>query len=253
MKISSDYRTINTKFYSSPDFRGINLYKSNNTDDKFRLKMQLISNYECDSKTNRLKRVVFRHPVHVCDALDCIIGTNDIVLQNKFLNLLHTMDSLYLQSEDLRHIPELNDYKVKSIHGLGNFALAFETESGMILKITNFPHFPHERKPDFFDLPLIKSGKYNYTHYYLEEKTSQDNISQKELRNFVKQIEKEGYILRDLFVNPDCPDGLIKTEQFGKTAAGKLYLIDPGCAIAPSKNFFKIKHTIKNIIKFLLH
>ena len=208
-----------------------------------------VFNYQLDEKTHKLKQVNFKHPLHVSDALDSIVKSNNYSLQEKFLKVFHPISELKEFSSDLKNISELSCYKVKSLFGLGSFALVFETEDNKVLKITGFNHYPNNRKPDFFDLPIFKHGVSGNTHYYIEEKVSQDNLPQGELRALVKAIKDKGYRLSDYLLHYDDSDKelTIRTCQFGRAKNGKIYLIDPGCAIAPPKSFFDLKR-LKNLL-----
>ena len=125
--------------------------------------------------------------------------------------------------------------KIKSLLSMGCTALVFETADGRILKVSPYNHFPDGRKPDDFDLPAF-SGKSGYTHYYLQEKVSQENLSQSELREFVESIEKRGYYLHDYTIKKVDSGNVIEAAeeinpaQFGRAKNGKIYLIDPECA-----------------------
>lgn len=201
------------------------------------------------SENKRLEKVNFKKPVHISTALDNILQ-NDYLCE-KLLCRFHNQTQLESFKKDLKDVDTLKKIKVKNLFGIGAFALAFETTDGKILKIIHNEHFPYNREAAFFDLPILKHGKSGDTYFYLEEKVSQDNISQEELRAFVKKIKDHGYKMQDYllhFTPEEQSDNTIRVCQFGKTKDGKLYLIDPGCAVAPPKHFFDVK-TIKNRLK----
>lgn len=195
-------------------------------------------------------RIIFKKPVTVTEALDSILNTPKAAIKKRLLSKLHTEEALYAMKVDLERIKGLKDIKIKQLYGMGVYALAFETTDGKILKISGKSHFPGNRKPASFDLPILKSGKSGYTYYYLEEKVSQGDLTQEELRKFVKGIKAKGYTMKDylIHINLDGSDDVIKEEQFGRAKDGKIYLIDPDCAIEPPKHFFNPK-TIKEKIK----
>ena len=200
-----------------------------------------------------LKKIIFSKPLHVSDALNTLANTNIPLLKERLLYKMHTEETMSEMANDLKNIKTLEKEKVTKLYSAGAFALVFETKDGKILKITQHNHFPHGRKPAWFDLPILKQGKHNYTHYYLEEKADQSNLSQDELRQLVKSIKNKGYTMKDYLLRfsyeneADDIEETIKTEQFGRASDGKIYLIDPGCAIAPPKHFFNPK-TIKDKI-----
>ena len=201
------------------------------------------------TKNNHLKSIIFKRPTKVKDIFYELSLTKDTFIYDELLKNLHSPEDLEQIAIELES-SKIGNTKVKSLIGIGAFALVFETEDGDILKITDVNHFPQNRKPDDFDLPIKQKGKIKNCYYYFEEKISQDNLSQKELKQLVKYIKDKGYKMRDYLVHydEDNPDAIIKTTQFGRTKDGKIYLIDPGGAIAPPKEFFNIKR-IKNKLK----
>lgn len=140
------------------------------------------------------------------------------------------LELLKLEQEILKN-KNIGDKKIKSLIGYGKSALVFETDNGEIIKITRGDHF-NGREPADFDLPIIKSGKITDDgkfYYYIEDKVSQDKLTQAELHKFVKHIKNSGFYLRD-YREEGLPFGNINCTQFGKDANGKIYLIDPECA-----------------------
>ena len=203
---------------------------------------------------NRLKTVIFKKPLSPAKAILTIAHSSDKKISDALVYSLQPPYELEEMAIDLNSCDNLENIRIRKLVGMGAFATAFETTDGKILKVTAGNHFPNRRKPAFFDLPIIKHGKTGRTYYYLEEKVTQDNLTQEELRKFVRKIKDRGYTLRDYLVHyGDIEDeSTIRIDQFGKTKDGKIYLIDPGCAIPPKKEFFNIKrlkNKIKNILK----
>ena len=201
------------------------------------------------TKNNHLKSIIFKRPTKVKDIFYELSLTKDTFIYDELLKNLHSPEDLEQIAIELES-SKIGNTKVKSLIGIGAFALVFETEDGDILKITDVNHFPQNRTPDDFDLPIKQKGKIKNCYYYFEEKISQDNLSQEELRELVKHIKDKGYQMKDYLVHyeEEDNDSTIKTTQFGRAKNGKIYLIDPGCAIAPPKEFFNIKR-IKNKLK----
>ena len=201
------------------------------------------------TKNNCLESIIFKRPIKIKDIFYELSLTKDTFISDELLKHLHSPEDLEKTAIELES-SKIGNTKVKSLIGIGAFALVFETEDGNILKITDVNHFPQNRTPDDFDLPIKQKGKIKNCYYYFEEKISQDNLSQDELRELVKHIKDKGYQMKDYLVHYDEEnDGAtIKTSQFGRAKNGKIYLIDPGCAIAPNKEFFNIKR-IKNKLK----
>lgn len=238
-------------------FKGVGIappYRlSSNKKDTFECKNSLIKSYEIDNGFD-LKEIVFTKPLHVSEALNSIINAGEeTLIQDMLDNWLHYDYELIMMRDDLSKVKELGAYKVNKMFAMGVRALVFETENGNILKITRGSHFPKQRKPEDFDLPVKKQGKSNTTFYYVEDKVFQDSITQEELRALVKHIKDKGYRMKDYLVHFDeeNADYAIRVCQFGKTADGKLYLIDPGCAFPPPKHFFDVKRLAQEfMIKF---
>ncbi len=203
-----------------------------------------------------LKSIEFKEPIEVSKAFLEIAHTNEDLIKYNLLRYTHTIESIKEIGEILSN-QEIGKTKVKSLIGIGAFALAFETENGQVLKITDIEHFQNGRKPAKFDLPIIKSGrlaKYPPYHYYLEEKVTQNDITQEELKALVKEIKNLGYKMKDYLVHFSTDDEeLIKVEQFGRAKNGKIYLIDPGCAFETDNVYNPAKkYNLKNLFKKLL-
>lgn len=203
-----------------------------------------------------LESIKFNKPMEVSKAFLEMSAINDENIIYNMIRKTHTMQQL----EELGKVlasKAIGDTKVVSLLGFGAFAFAFETTDGEILKITETNHFPNGRNPAAFDLPIKKSGrfsKYPSYYYYIEEKVSQDNITQQELRVFINDIKSLGYRMKDYLVHYDETFGVdIKTEQFGRAKDGKIYLIDPGCAIETDEVYNSSKkYNLKAIFKRLL-
>ena len=193
------------------------------------------------SKNGCLEKIEYKTFLTPAKAILSLVNTNNDNIIQSLLYHMHTSDELEEMALDVASDDFLKSLNIKKLIGLGAFSLVFEMDNGKILKLTNGEHYPNKRKPDFFDLPVEKRGKSCRTCYYIEEKISQDNITQVELKEFVKKIEEKGYFLRDyLNFEPNYDDNLnfkIRIDQFGKTKDGKLYLIDPGCVLPPKKSY----------------
>lgn len=184
-------------------------------------------------KYNRLAGVEFKRPISLKQALEALISRNNRYIENELYWKFHPKKEILRFIEDISTDTQIADTKVKSLYGIGAFALAFETEDNKILKITECEHFPYDRDIADFDLPIEKRGKIGYSCYYLEEKVSQDDMTQEELKELCANITSQGYSLKDYVLDLDeKAEMVIKKEQFGRAKNGKIYLIDPGCAIA---------------------
>lgn len=180
----------------------------------------------------------FKQHVNPSIAILSLVKSSDINIKKTLLYHRRMIEDLEKMALDVSSNDFLKNIKIKKLLDLGAFALVFETDNGQILKLTKGTHYPNNRKSDFFDLPVKKQGKVSNTYYYLEEKISQENITQNELEEFVKKIKEKGYFLVDYMYFDYKNDKLkIKTQQFGKTKDGTLYLIDPGCVMAPVEKF----------------
>ena len=186
-----------------------------------------------------IQHVIYEEPVVFPQAFDELINSDEFCADCDNYKL-DTKKELKKASREIKDSNTLQKIKVKALQGYGQRAYAFVSEDGDIVKITNTDHFGG-RSPDVFDLPIKQSGQVTPKgrfFYYIEENVSQENITQQELKDFIKKIKKLGYNLFD-YKNSDvdAPFISINTRQFGKTKDGKLYLIDPECAFkkSPSK------------------
>lgn len=242
----------NTNYISSKPIafkQNIQIYnKDNNYGDNF-----LYQNIKAikKNKNNHLKSIDFKYPITVSEALYNLSKTNSEYISYEMLRKLHTTEQLYDMSETLKNTNNIGDIKVKSLAGIGTYALAFEMEDEKILKLTDIEHFANGRKPADFDLPIIKSGKtmgYRPYYYYIEEKVTQHDITQKEIRTLVGHIKQLGYEMTDhlIYGEDGSPNAIYKIEQFGRTKDGKVYLIDPRCVIETKDVLHSAK---KNLLK----
>lgn len=116
----------------------------------------------------------------------------------------------------------LSNTKIKKFLAQGSSAIVFETEDNRILKLTKGNHFPLNRPPEEFDVPILKKGKIGKIYYYLEEKLYQHELSEPFVEEIKERIKNKGYKTFDIY------DGDIN--QIGLSKDGKLYLLDPECA-----------------------
>lgn len=229
--------------------QNIEIYnKDNNYGDNFL--HQNIKTIKKD-KNNHLKSIDFNHPIAVSEALYDLSETNSEYISYEMLRKLHTTEQLYDISRTLKNAGEIGKIKVKSLAGIGTYALAFEMDDEKILKLTDIEHFTNGRKPADFELPIIKSGKmmgYRQYYYYIEEKVTQHNITQEEIRTLVKHIKQLGYEMTDHLISgvDGSPNAIYKIEQFGRAKDGKVYLIDPRCVIETKDVLHSVK---KNLFK----
>ena len=147
---------------------------------------------------------------------------------------------------------ELASTPIIDLIGIGSTSIAFETENGDVLKLSEGNHFPIGRPQEDFDVPIYKKGKVGNVYYYFEEKLMQHDMPSYFVSIIKDRIKEKGYKCYDLGDNDLFQIGLSKT--------GKLYLIDPECARC--KTLFhglwnKVKSIIsqskiksKNIMKF---
>ncbi len=209
-------------------------------------------------KNNQLKSIEFNQTMPISEAMNKISNSNQDLL-DEFLLKLHSQKELQGIAQ-LLSTNSIGKTKVKGLVGMGAFAMSFLTEDGKILKITDIEHFPNNRKPADFDIPIIKQGKIgtkqHHYYYYIEEFATQNNLTQKEIHELVKHIKSLGYKMKDYLTHYDesSKTTSFRTEQFGRAKDGKIYLIDPGCAVETplvytgNKNF-SFKHLLNKITK----
>ena len=200
--------------------------------------------------SGRIKSIQYKYPVTTASVFKNLASKHEPFMQAQFLAHLHSPEEIQEISSLLADNPEIGNIKVKSLIGLGSYAYVFETEKGLALKITQGPHFPANRPPADFDLPILKSGKLapnSIYHYFIEEIVRQDNLQDSEILHLFKRIQSQGYDMVDFY--GDYENKIIfKHKQFGRASDGKVYLLDPGCAIA--KN---IKKESNSIVKRILN
>lgn len=198
--------------------------------------------------------VNFSKPVLLKDALNLLGSNKEPIISYSLSAHFHLPVELLKMAEMVSKNDDLKNVKVKSLLGFGAYSLAFETEKGEVLKISEGNQFYDDRKQEWFDLPIRKQGKLGKIHYYyFEEKVNSDFLSQEELMKFITKIKNSGYDVVDYCYKYSFSDSLageIKAEQFGRAKNGKIYLIDPGCARELPKTTSKI-HTALERIKEL--
>ncbi len=117
---------------------------------------------------------------------------------------------------------ELAQTLIRDYIGCGSSAIAFETENGEVLKLTEGNHYPFGRPRENFDVPIYREGKINKIHYYFEEKLLQHGLSDGFVEIMRDMIREKGYKPYDLEENA--------IHQIGISSKGTLHLIDPECA-----------------------
>lgn len=189
-------------------------------------------------------QIRYEQPISVVRALEHLYKTKDTIIQENIISC-HPKWCIKKYITALKMHPEISGKEVSALLGCGTFALAFETIDGKVLKLSINSHFPMDREPDFFDVPIYESFKLsNNTHYYLEKKLSQENISQQEMLSLCNLIRESGYEITDVW-----QFGKFLSRQFGKDENGKLYLLDSECAI--KQDAPRLQKCIYNVVRFL--
>lgn len=176
-----------------------------------------------------LKQIIYSTPQTISTAFIRLLQTKNKFIKDELKASFHSGLEIQRIIKDLKKSPQIGESYVKSLYGFGATAFAFELDNGNILKITQYNHFPEDREPADFDVPIYEKGKIGEnTYYYIEEKLFQTNITQEEIKELCNYIESQGYELRDVkhFFKKDY----YLERQFGKDTEGNLYLCDPGCA-----------------------
>lgn len=198
-------------------------------------------------KSGKLQCIRYKYPISVANVFKKMTCEQDPFRQARFIDHMHSSEEIKEISSLLMENHDIGSIKVKSLIGFGAFAYVFETENGLALKITYGSHFPNERKPADFDFPIIKSGKItpnNIYYYFLEEIANQDNLNDSEIKDLIKNIQSQGYVIRDYY---KWNSKILNHKQFGRASDGKVYLLDPGCVVATNIH----KEKISIIKKFL--
>ena len=253
MKISS-IKNFNTKPVQNPVFKhSVDKNSVGTSTDTFCNTNDNINSVTIDSY-GHLTNIDFKKPVTIANAIKTILKTQNKTIKDKMFMADYTDDKLLDMYVEINSVEELKDLKVKKFIGMGEYALTFEVADGNIIKITNGNHFPCNRKSDFFDLPIIRHGQMGRIHYYIEEKVSQNDITDEEIEELITKIEQADYTIQDYLLTKECADNKyghpFKKRQFGRTKDGKVYLIDPGCAIDEKPLITKLAQKIRQFLTF---
>lgn len=251
MKVSS-IQNFNINPIQSPAFKGnveTNIFGTER--DIFFSINDNIDSVKTDSR-GRIEHIDFKKPLSIARAIKSLSITQNEELKNKLFDALYTEDKLFDMYVEINSVKDLENLEVKNLTGMGFFALAFETTDGDVIKVSTRKHFPYNRKPDFFDLPIKASGKKGRTYYYVEEKVSQNDITDEEIEQLINEIKQAGYRVEDYLLIHERADNKyghpFKKNQFGRAKDGKVYLVDPGCAIKNKKPLVvKLAENIKKI------
>ena len=185
---------------------------------RYNINVNMKNNYYGDI----LQSVQFDKPISVIDALKSFIANPQII--NDLWRLRDYSPKIDLQRliNELQNSGALKDKKTTSMVGCGYSSYVFDIGDDKVLKFTFGDHF-NGRKPEFFDLPIQECGKITENgkhYYYIEEKVSQKNITDYDIKMMEAQAKLLDYLLLD------CNS----TRQFGRTKDGYIRLIDPECA-----------------------
>lgn len=171
-----------------------------------------------DAYSDSISGVEYKKPVKLKKALIDI--AHEKALNEGIIGEKNTLQRFIL---DLSKAGDkILERKVVALKGFGSVAAAFETADGKILKLTDGNHFPMNRMPAGFDVPVYRKGHRGKTYYYLEEKLYQHNLSEDFVQIVKNAIKNSGFRPSDLYAGDVFQIGIAKN--------GKLYLADPECA-----------------------
>ena len=201
----------------------------------------------------------FKKPVLISDALKFLANTKEHIVASSLEVLFHPSVEFKELAEEISKNEKLKNVKVSSLLGFGAYSLAFETTKGEVLKISDGNQFRNNRNVEWFDLPIREQGRLGEKHYYyFEEKVNSDVLTEGEIREFIREIRKDGFDVIDYtykFSTHDNLSGDFKKEQFGKSKDGRIYLVDPGCIngqVVQSKQNFIVEKIISFFQKIFL-
>lgn len=200
----------------SPQFRG-------NSADKF-IKNELTT--ICHQ--GRSNSIVPDSPMNIIEFLKELENTAHFKDSKKMLKKYQT---------GIENSP-VKDIKVTQMIGHGSSAMAFETEDGKILKLTEENHFPLNRPVEDFDAAVYEKGKVKNVYYYLVEKCYPCESGSGFVDIMRHTIKQKGYRPYDL--------GSYDDFQIGFNAKGELKLLDPECAQYKTP-FHKLAQVIKQL------
>lgn len=195
----------------------------------------LIFRYSDDTFDNSVY-LEYKEPVEVKKVLQNIAAKSN----KKFEDLTGIISNGKLMTRFLNDLQddEVLNTKVKKMLGCGSVAVAFETEDGKVLKLTNGNHFFLNRPVEDFDAPIYKKGRSRggRTYYYIEEKCNHHGLTHEFVEMIIERIREKGYRVYDL----DDFD----VHQIGMSKEGKLYLVDHECA-----QYKTIFHKLFDVVK----
>lgn len=121
--------------------------------------------------------------------------------------------------------PRFANMKFTKFLGSGRSALALENENGHVVKLCDNDHFLLRKGEEDFDAHVFRKGNIRRRYfYYIQEKCTNNGITEKHVDEMECKILKKGYIVDDLYIG-----------QIGFNKDGKLCLVDPECAIDEEK------------------
>jgi len=164
----------------------------------------------------------FKKPLTLAQALDTVQNADDKyhlcnygVVKSGF-----TLNE-FKESFEMR----FKNMKFTGFLGSGYSALALENQDGNIVKLCTDDHFAMRNKTEDFDAQVLRKGTIKKQYfYYIQKKYSKKGVTQHDVDLMEKKILSKGYIANDLYEG-----------QIGKDKDGKIYLIDPECAVDPAK------------------
>ena len=173
-------------------------------------------------KDDIIKSISFEKPIPIIDALKLFVESPDILNGFSQLKDYSPLKDIQKLINEVNTSDKLKNIKTNNLIGCGYSSYVFDIGNDKVLKFTYGDHFKG-RKPLFFDLPIQESGKITKDgrhYYYIEEKVSQDNITDYDIEMIEAQAGLFDYMLIDCH----------SKRQFGRTKEGHLRLIDPECA-----------------------
>lgn len=215
----TQYNQYTPQRYTTPSFKA-------QAPDKFvKSGLRVISNI------GRSDSVIAHQPMPICDFLKAL-GETKLFSDSQ--------EELKIYSDAITSARGMQELKIKQLIGFGSSALALETESGRVLKLSRENHFPMNRPTEDFDAKVFKRGKIGKVHYYLAEKCTPCESGQGYADIMRRKIKEKGYRVYDL---GDWDDF-----QVGFNTKCELKLLDPECARYKTP-LHKLAQVINDLLK----
>lgn len=175
-----------------------------------------------NKQDNSFSHLSFDKPMSLPDAINVIKKACD---EHDICRCGIAKEDYKLTSFSEAFAQRFKNMKFTKFLGSGRSAVALENEDGQVVKLCDNDHFLLRKGEEDFDAHVYRRGNVRRRYfYYIQEKCSNNGITEKHVDEMERKILKKGYIVDDLYIG-----------QIGFNKDGKLCLVDPECAIDKEK------------------